>query len=128
MDQWAAIARGSKGGSSTSPAKRRAARKNGELCTRSSENGRPRTLTLAESILRRKLSKEQHGQVREAYARLTIREQRIFKKFFRLDLAWLHYPSMDTKAFVPHRKPNERMQHILRKFRLVARYLLAGGW
>jgi hypothetical protein len=102
-------------------AKRRAARANGR---KSKNGGRPRIYTMTESIMRRKLSASEHHLLREAFLRLTLKEQNTFKKYFRLDE---RNPDM-ASINVPHRNPNPRMKHILRKFRLMARFLLMGGW
>jgi hypothetical protein len=109
--------RAASAGRSTSTAKKRAARQNGK------KGGRPHTRTLGEFLLRQKLNKDQHNAIREAVFRLTSREQKWFKDYFGLPK---YYPELGTTDFTLHRqKPGAEMQHIITKFRLMARYLLS---
>lgn len=109
--------RAASAGRSTSPAKKKAARQNGK------KGGRPHTRTLGEYLLRQKLNKDQHSGIREAVFRLTSREQKWFMEYFGLPK---HYPELGTTAFTLHRrKPGAEMQHIIAKFRLMARWLLS---
>ena len=81
MDWLTAHDIGKKGGEARTPAKRKAARRNG------AKGGRPRKSTLAEHILRRKLTRDQHQVVAEAFHRLTRDERDMFRKFYELPLA-----------------------------------------
>lgn len=119
---------GIKGGKSRTARKRRAARKNGR------SGGRERQSTLAEFILRRKLTPEQHKVVAEGFFRLTYSERNAFRKFFTLNPGVKikkdgiePYFDPATKDGVRPTKPTPQMRHILRKFRLIARWRLAGG-
>jgi hypothetical protein len=115
------------GGRSKSPAKARTARKNG------SEGGRERKSTLAEHILRRKLTPKEHEVIREGFLRLTKKEREHFREFFGLPLGEMRKNSVEpyfdpttVNEGVRPSKSDPRMRHILRKFRLVARWRLAG--
>ncbi len=93
----------------------KAARKNGQ------QGGRKRNRTLGETLLRRKLNPTDGKAIDEAYMQLTMREQEKFRKYFGLP----NNPHLDASDFAsPTRKPAPEMQHIFRKFRLVARHLL----
>jgi hypothetical protein len=114
---------GLKGGCSKSKAKVRAARKNGS----SLDAGRKRTRSLGESLLRRKLTGAEHEQIREAFFQLTLAEQESFKRFFfGPEKFWpkhyLEFNTMNVKRGTA--RPNVKMQYILRKFRLMARWRL----
>lgn len=130
-----AIVQGAVGGAKTSDAKRRAAKQNGK------RGGRPRQTTLAEHILRRKLTREEHQLVAEGFLRLSLSEQESFRKFFDLErmqttlvgrrgkqkLKVAPYFKAHTTDGIRPSRASKRMQVILRKFRLTARYLLAVG-
>jgi hypothetical protein len=112
------------GGRSKSKAKVQAARKNGS----SIDAGRKRTRTLGEMLLRRKLDAKQHDVIREGFVQLTLKEQESFQKFFFgpkecWPKHYLELSTMDVKRGTAH--PDTRMRHILRKFRLVARWQLS---
>lgn len=111
------------GGRSKSKTKAQAARKNGS----SPDAGRKRTRTLGESLLRQKLNSREHKVIREAFVQLTLREQETFQTFFFgpkefWPKHYLELTTMDVKRGTAH--PDARMRHILRKFRLVARWQL----
>jgi hypothetical protein len=119
-----------KGGKVRSESKARAARKNGK------QGGRKRTRTLVETIMRRQLSRDQQIELREAFMQLTATEQETFRKFYGLPLRGpkrgkkyvpppIFYPN--TLDGVRPTKTGKRMRHILKKFRLIGRYLLAGS-
>lgn len=110
---------GRKGGQAKTKAKVAASRKNGK---KSKKGGRPRTRTLGELLLRQPLDRDQHNAIREAVLRLTTREQKWFKEYFGLP----QYPDLDVMNIVSHkRKPGAEMQHIIQKFRLMARWLIS---
>ena len=88
------------------------------------KGGRPRTRSLGETLLRRRLNKEQHQILREAFLRLTDRERSSFREHFGFSKD--AYVELDVYDFSTRkRRPSGGMQHILKKFRLEARYLLA---
>jgi hypothetical protein len=127
MDWFTAHDIGKKGGEARTPAKRKAAKKNGTL------GGRPRKSTVGEHIMRRKLSRDEHHAIGEAFFRLTRSERDIFRKFYGLPLGEKRKNRMEpyfdaaTVDGIRANKPNKRMSHILKKFRLMARWRLAGG-
>lgn len=116
------------GGAARTPAKKAAARKNGQ------KGGRPRNSTLAEFIMRRNLTGAQHRAVFEGFVQLTLHEKDIFRRFFGLPLAGKRKadaaPMFDpyTKDGIRARKPTKRMRYILTKVRLVARNRIASGF
>jgi hypothetical protein len=129
FNEFDSIELGRKGGQARTPAKRKAARLNGRL---SKDGGRPRTTTLAEFILRKKLNAAQHRTAVEGYFQLTPSERYSFKRFFRLDVGQKNLAvelpfTLNRKDGVRPTNSGPHMQHILAKFRLVARYRLAGG-
>ena len=112
------------GGLSKSAAKVKAARKNGNH----QDAGRKRTRTLGETLLRRKLTSAEHELIREAFFQLHPDEQIVFKKFFFGPKEFWPHQYFDLNTTTLRRgtqHPNARMRHILRKFRLVARWRLA---
>lgn len=113
-----AASEGRKGGRSKSLAKQKAARENG------AHGGRARTRTLGEFLLRQKFdSSEQYDALREAFFRLRDRERKALKEYFGISP---QYPELNITDFVLHkRKPGAEMQHIIKKFRLEARWLLS---
>jgi len=119
-----AIVNGAKGGAKTSKAKKEAARRNGA----SSGSGRPRESTLAEFIMRRRLTKAEHEAVREGYVNLSLAEKDIFIKMFELPLpqkvkdTGSYYLNPATKDGVRPTKLNKRRRYILNKVRFVARF------
>jgi hypothetical protein len=127
MDWLTAHDIGKKGGEARTPAKQKAARRNG------AKGGRPRKSTLAEHILRRKLTRDQHQVIAEAFHRLTRTERDAFRKFYGLPPGEMRKKAMEpyfdpmTTDGIRANKPNIRMRHILKKFRLMAHYRLAGG-
>jgi len=140
MDRGLQALYGSAGGRSSSATKRRAARANGRL-----SDGRPRTRTLGEMILRRKLKPQDYSPhvtgaaLYEAWLTLTPTERAAFnqrylraqyrtrseKKFRKLFHAQSTFPDFRTKHYNPVGKPSEVMSYILRKFRMAARHHLA---
>jgi hypothetical protein len=113
-----AASEGRKGGRSKSAAKTKAAREN------AAHGGRLRTRTLGEFLLRQKFdTNEQYNALREAVFRLTTREQKFFREYFGIPE---HYLDLTIKDFISHkRKPGAEMGHIIKKFRLEARWLLS---
>lgn len=115
FDEISGVLPGTKGGSSKSAAKAKASRANGV------HGGRPRNRTLGETILRRKLTDSQGKAIDEAYMQLTATEKELFRNHYTLP----KNPHLDTDKFTPQtRKLNQTMQHVLRKFRLIARHEL----
>jgi hypothetical protein len=118
------------GGRSKSKAKAAASRKNGNH----EKAGRERTRTLGEMLLRRKLNAKEHDVIREGFFKLSPEERVMFKKFFfGHKLSWpenqiggyfdLNIKEKDKFSFPTN--PSEKMRHILRKFRLEARWRLS---
>ncbi len=120
------------GGSSTSPAKVKAARANGRL-----SKGRPLgyTRTLGEFLMRQKLKDSDHDWVERGIFPLTgaggargLRHQ--FGKFYGvkvpvgLGLGWLKTTTYNQK----HAKRGTRMNQLVRMFRSTARAAKKAGW
>ena len=116
---------GRKGGRAKTPAKRAASRENGKMSWTSERNGRPRTRTLGEFLLRQKLDADQHLVIREAFFRLTPREESAFKEHFGLQ----GHPEPDEMNFsFPRSKPSAFVRYIIKKLLLIARWLLENSY
>lgn len=118
------VAEKKRGGQSKSAAKRKAAIANLPV--------RDRTRTLGEYILRRKVTtKKEIAAAQESLVQLTVTEQDIFGKNFGLKPEhedhgrWKHdIPWNGTNYKVNGYRNRTALRHILRKFRLIARWQL----
>lgn len=113
---------GKKGGLSRSPAKRRAAKRNGQL------GGRKRKRNLGEVLLRQKLTSNQLHKVALAFLDLTLEERRLVKLYFYGNPLYTEWPKYvfdipKETDFLRRSLPQPRgsMRFILKKFRLMAR-------
>jgi hypothetical protein len=117
---------GKVGGKSTSAAKRRAAKKNGE------QGGRPRTRTLAEHLLNRKLTSEQHTAAMQGFYALQVgndvTDQVSFRNYFNLGehgkLNDFDIHGLATKKWRRGNYQSRRLKLALVKFRAMARFFL----
>ena len=125
MEQFDAIYRGTLGGSSASPAKQRAARANGRKSKGAENNGRPRTRTLGEVILRRRLAPKDYAALNEAWQQLTLSEKDWFAMRYGFPQGkYRNVPDLRARDYRATGKPSPAMRHILRKLRLVANFEL----
>ena len=125
MNRKMAAAYGMEGGWSCSPAKRAAARANGCKSKGAEDNGRPRTRTLGEVILRRKLAHTDYRALAEAWVQLKNTEKDWFAmRYGFAPGGYRNAPDLHTRDYRATGKPSAAMRHILRKLRLVANYEL----
>lgn len=119
MDTTLQAAYGMEGGWARTPAKQKAARANGKK-----SDGRPRTRTLGEVIMRRKLKPADYrwgGPLFEAYVQLTQTEKGWFRqRYLRLDQRDRNAPDFRTLQYNNEGKPSATMRYVLRKMRLIA--------
>src|SRR5882762_6957494 len=119
MNKKQAATFGMEGGWSCSPAKRAAARLNGRKSKGAENNGRPRTRTLGEVILRRDLAAADYAALDEAWQQLTLSEKDWFA--MRYGFAQGRYrnvPDLRTRDYRVIGKPSAAMRHVLRKLRM----------
>lgn len=128
---------GRKGGSSTSPAKKAASRRNGRL---SKNGGRPfgaKKRTLAECLLRRSLTSGQHHKIQGSWARLTRHGgNRSEVASFKRIVDWDSFPESDrtyeeknynpliTKKYNLRKKLTSEQQLFLKQLRVSMRHFL----
>ena len=125
MDKNMAATNGMLGGWSCSPAKQRAARANGRKSRGAENNGRPRTRTLGEVILRRKLAPKDYAALAEAWVQLSLSEKDWFAMRYGFAQGkYCNVPDLRTRDYAAVGKPGPAMRHVLRKLRLVANYEL----
>jgi hypothetical protein len=125
MDKKMAAAYGMEGGWSCSPAKRAAARLNGRKSKGAENNGRPRTRTLGEVLLRRKMDPADYAALKEAFVQLTLTEQDLFRQHYGFARGWgKNAPDMTTRDYRAASMASDTMRHVQRKMRLVANYRL----
>ena len=120
---------GLKGGKSTSPAKKKAAQRNGR------KGGRPigtKKRTLGEYLMRRKLTAAQHDDIGEGFLQLGNKEgrssqQETFKRIFGIG-KWSRIGSkfdfLTTNEYTQPKRLTKEQRFVLSKFRLVARHRL----
>jgi hypothetical protein len=125
MNRKLAATYGMEGGWSCSPAKRAAARANGRKSKGAENNGRPRSRTLGEVILRRKLAPADYRALGEAWIQLKNTEKDWFAMRYGFKPGgYRNVPDMRMRDYRAVGKASAAMQHVLRKMRLVARYEL----
>lgn len=109
-----AKAAGSKGGLSKSPQKQKAARSNAK------HGGRKPTRTLLERLLGKKVPKDQHKSVAEAYAQLIEAEKRDLLAHFRVED--VDDPLHTNQWSARSRRIPKRIAHIIAKFKVEVKY------
>lgn len=141
---------GSKGGSRTSPAKQAASRRNGALgADHGIKGGRPRNRTLAEFLLRRRLTAGNYSKVEKAYREIFLAERPNgkhtelwefrehhggfrsphyqFRKAFNLEEGKSVWEWMKATKYNQHAALGPKTQNYLKAFRSAARQKLGAA-